>query len=339
MSSPPTTEGDAMPDWYLGVDLGTSYSAAAFAVDNRVEILEVGRERRIPSTVLLDDSSGLIAGTLAQRLTGRSPERAERNPKRYIGKGPMLLGGTPVAARDAMAALLDLFVAEGRTRFDGALPAAVVLTHPVAWDRRRQEELRVAAQMVTPQAAIHLVEEPVAAAVHYASSRGLGDKGHVAVYDLGGGTFDSAVLAAGGSVFRVIGQPGGDDDIGGESFDERVYEHFGAQLAKRAADWWEMVTTSSERRWMAAAADLLTEARAAKETLSEYETASQYVSGADIDVDITRAQLEGLIGEDVVRTADILDETVRRSGAAASDLTGIFLTGGASRMPMVRSTL
>src|SRR6185312_7746485 len=62
-----------MSAWGLGVDLGTSFSAAATATGDRVEILEVGRERRIPSTVLLDDAGSLLAGSLAQRLTGRSP--------------------------------------------------------------------------------------------------------------------------------------------------------------------------------------------------------------------------------------------------------------------------
>ncbi|WP_432994684.1 Hsp70 family protein [Dactylosporangium sp. CA-233914] len=331
-----------MPVWGLGVDLGTSFSAAAIAVDDRVEILEVGRERRIPSTVLLDDAGRLLAGSLAQRLVGRSPERAERNPKRYVGRGPMLLGGSPVEAGDALAALLELFVAEGCSRFDGARPAAVVLTHPVAWGEDRREVLRAAATHVVPDATLHLVEEPVAAAVHYTVSHNLSEGGRVAVYDLGGGTFDSAVLARRNGAFTVVGKPGGDDQIGGETFDERVYEYFGAQLAQSAPEWWEQVSTGVERRWLAAAADLLGEARAAKEALSEYDTASQYISGADVDVEIGRTELENLIGTDIQRTADILDETIRQAqddGGHGVALAGIFLTGGASRMPLVEQTL
>jgi actin-like ATPase involved in cell morphogenesis len=337
-----TWKGLRMPAWGLGVDLGTSFSAAAIAFDDRVEILEVGRERRIPSTVLLDDAGRLLAGSLAQRLVGRSPERAERNPKRYVGRGPMLLGGDPVEAGDALAALLELFVAEGRARFDGARPAALVLTHPVAWSEDRREVLRAAGAAVVPDATVHLVEEPVAAALHYTVSHNLTEGGRVAVYDLGGGTFDSAVLARRGGAFAVVGKPGGDDQIGGETFDERVYEHFGAQLVQRAPQWWEQVSTGVERRWLAAAADLLGEARAAKEALSEYDTASQYISGADVDVEISRAELENLIGTDIQRTADILDETIRQAqddGGGTDRLAGIFLTGGASRMPLVEQTL
>ncbi|GAA2335615.1 hypothetical protein GCM10010170_015570 [Dactylosporangium salmoneum] len=328
--------------WGLGVDLGTSFSAAAIAAGDRVEILEVGRERRIPSTVLLDDAGRLLAGSLAQRLVGRSPERAERNPKRYVGRGAMLLGGTPVEAGDAMAALLELFVAEGRSRFDGARPASLVLTHPVAWGEDRRAVLRAAAATVAPEATLQLVEEPVAAAVHYTVSHNLAEGGRVAVYDLGGGTFDSAVLARRGGEFVVVGKPGGDDQIGGETFDERVYEYFGAQLGQRAPQWWEQVSTGVERRWLAAAADLLGEARSAKEALSEYDTASQYISGADVDVEINRAELENLIGTDIQRTADILDETIRQAqddGGGLETLAGIFLTGGASRMPLVEQTL
>lgn len=328
-----------MPNWGLGVDLGTSFSAGGYATSDRTEVLEIGRERRIPSTIVLDESGRLIAGTLAQRMVGRAPERAERNPKRYLGRGPMLLGGTPIEARDAMAALLELFVNEGRTRFDGAMPSVAVLTHPVAWSGQQREVLRSAASTVLATVPVTLVEEPVAAAVHYAATHTLASQGKVAVYDLGGGTFDSAVLAAGDGTFDVIGAPGGDSDIGGEVFDERIFEHFGAQLAKRSPEWWNHVTTSPERRWLASAADLLLEARSAKETLSEYETASQYVSGADADVEITRAELEDMIGADVLRTADILDETIRRAGVPVNELIGIFMTGGASRMPLVQQTL
>jgi actin-like ATPase involved in cell morphogenesis len=328
-----------MPDWVLGVDLGTSFCAGAFATVDRVEILEVGRERRIPSTILLDDSGRLVAGSLAQRMTGRSPERAERNPKRYVGRTPMLLGGVPVEARDALAALLDLFVAEGRSRFDGTPPAAVALTHPVSWGEARRAVLRAAGESVLPGTDVRLIEEPIAAAVHYAATHRLDPDSLVAVYDLGGGTFDSALLATDGTQFVLHGRPGGDDEIGGESFDERVYAHFGAQLARHAPDWWTQVSTNPERRWLAAAADLLGEARAAKETLSLYDTASQYITGADVDVEISRAELDAMIGGDVARTIDLLDETIRQSGAAARRLAGIFLTGGASRTPLVASQL
>jgi actin-like ATPase involved in cell morphogenesis len=324
--------------WVLGVDLGTSFSAAAVADPDGVRLLEVAGERRVPSTVFLEDSGGLVAGTLAQRMVGRAPDRAERNPKRYVGRGPMLLGGEPVTATAALAALLRLFVDEG-TRRCGAPPAALALTHPVSWGPAQRTLLAEVGALVLPDRPSTLVEEPVAAAVHYVSEHGAAGDGvsdTVAVYDLGGGTFDTAVLAAGATGFEVVGRPGGAPDIGGESFDERIAAHFGEQLATLAPDWWAQARSSPERRWLAAAAQLLTEARLAKEALSEYPTASQYVPGADVDVHLTRAELEDLVGTDVRRTVDLLADTVAGSGRTPG---AVFLTGGASRMPLVRQTL
>ncbi|WP_214108830.1 Hsp70 family protein [Acrocarpospora catenulata] len=325
--------------WCLGVDLGTSFSAGAVATGGRVDILEVGGERRVPSTILLNEQGVLVSGRVAQRSMVRYPERVERNPKRYVGRQAMLLGGVPVDVKDAMAAILELFVAEGRTRFDGKDPATVVLTCPVAWRPDRREVLMAAGRQVVPSAAISIVEEPVASALHYASLHSVSGGRQVAVYDLGGGTFDTAVLVAKGEEFTVVGEPGGDDMIGGEIFDERVFAFLGAQLEHSAAEWWTEVSGNPDRKYRAAAADLLDEARVAKETLSHFDTASQYVAGADVDVQISRADLHALVGADIVRTADILDETITAARVDKRDLSGIFLTGGASRMPLVHDTL
>lgn len=330
-----------MSQWVLGVDLGTSFSAGAVSDGGAVELLEIFGDRRIPSTVLLTEEGRLLAGTHAQREIGRLPDRAERNPKRYIGRPPMLLGGEPVTAVDALAALLELFVNEAQRRHDGTDPARVVVTHPVAWTDGQRAELRAAAEKVLPGIDIALLDEPVAAAVHYVTieertGQGIRRSGNLAVYDLGGGTFDTAVLAADNDGFRVVGRPGGDPDIGGESFDQLVYRHFGAQLEHAAPEWWEQVRSNPERKWLAASADLLTEARMAKEALSEYPTTSKYVPGADADVHLSRDELDDLIGDDVRRTVALLAETIEVAGG---ELSAVFLTGGASRTPLVEQIL
>lgn len=309
--------------WVLGVDIGTSFAAAAVSSGDSVELLEVGGERRVPTTVLLTEDGRLVAGSYAQRAVGRLPDRAERNPRRYVGRAAMLLGGQPVTAVDALSAVLALIVAEGRRRHDDTDPARLVLTRPVDWAADRVAALREVAERVLPRVDVELVAEPVAAARYH------GVAGPVAVYDLGGTTFDATVLGPDGV---VLGRPGGDPDLGGEVFDQLVYRHFGAQLAHAAPEWWEQLGSDPER--LVAEADLLTEARLAKEALSTFETASQYVAGADADVHISRAELDALIGDDVRRSARILAET-----AAGTELAAVLLTGGAARTPLVERVL
>jgi hypothetical protein len=309
--------------WVLGVDIGTSFAAAAVGSGGAVELLEVGGERRVPTTVLLTEDGRLVAGSYAQRAVGRLPDRAERNPRRYVGRAPMLLGGRPVTAVDALSAVLALFVQEGRRRHDDTDPARLVLTHPIGWTADRVATLREVAARVLPRVDVELVPEPVAAARFH----GVG--GPVAVYDLGGATFDATVLGPDGS---LLGRPGGDPDLGGDVFDQLVYRHFGSQLEHAAPEWWDRLGRDPER--LVAESDLLTEARLAKEALSMFETASQYVAGADADVHISRSELDDLIGDDVRRSARILAET-----AAGTGLAAVLLTGGAARTPLVERVL
>ncbi|GAA4200764.1 hypothetical protein GCM10022252_54440 [Streptosporangium oxazolinicum] len=329
-----------MAQWCLGVDLGTSFSAGVMAADGRFDVLEVEGERRIPSAVMLDERGTLVAGRIAQRGIAISPERVERNPKRYVGRGRMLLGGVPVDVADALAALLELFVSEGRRRFDGAEPDCIALTHPVAWGADRKAVLLAAARKVVSGVRIALIDEPVASARYFASAgRATGGGSRLAVYDLGGGTFDAAVLTVDGGDFAVVGEPGGSDEIGGEGFDEQVFAFLGAQIERLDADWWQQVTTNPERRYVSYAADLLKMAREAKETLSKFDTSSHYVVGINEDVHITRADLEDLIGEEIVRTVDILDQTIRGAGVESGELAAVFMTGGPSRMPLVQKAV
>lgn len=328
-----------MAQWCLGVDLGTSFSAGVIAAEGRFDILEVEGERRIPSAVMLDERGTLVAGRIAQRGIAISPERVERNPKRYVGRGRMLLGGVPVGVADAMAALLELFVTEGRRRFDGAAPDCIALTHPVAWAADRKAVLLEAAKKVVRGVRIVLIDEPVASARYFATA-GRADAGsHLAVYDLGGGTFDAAVLTVDGSDFRVVGDPGGSDEIGGEGFDERVFTFLGTQIERLDAEWWQQVTTNPERRYVSYAADLLKMSREAKEALSKFETSSHYVVGINEDVHIARDDLEDLIGGEILKTVDILGETIRGAGIREDELAAVFMTGGASRMPLVQQAV
>lgn len=325
-----------MTSWQLAVDLGTSFCCAAARHADRVDVLEVNGSRRIPSAVLLLEDGELAAGTYAVNSAGRIPDRYERNPKRYAGRPPMLLGGMPITAARAFQALLELFLAEGRRAFDGALPDALVLTHPVAWAQRRRDVLGEAAAAALPEADLLLVEEPVAAAVHYATEHDLMVNELVSVYDLGGGTFDCVALQATADGFSSVGPPGGDDEIGGERFDEILFEHFGRQLAAADPEGWAAMSTGTTRDALRFRTDLLAEAQLAKEELSEYESAYRVVRGMDRDVTLTRGELQELVGPLVSRTVDLMSATLTRAEIDPSQLKSVFLTGGASRMPLVR---
>lgn len=136
-----------------------------------------------------------------------------------------------------------------------------------------------------------LAAEPVAAALAYWQRDGLPAGGHVAIYDLGGGTFDTAVLQATVDGFRIVGHPGGDGSLGGELFDEMVVNLIGDKLDPAV---WELVELGTEPSWQRLAAIIRTDARRAKETLSSYPYADVLLPlpSGPAEVRIARAEFE-----------------------------------------------
>ena len=322
-----------MAGWVLGIDFGTTATAAATANGN-VEVVTIDGAPRMPSTVVVDEQGALHAGVTAEREAAVAPERAERTPKRRLGDRIILLGEHAVTPVDAVAAVLRSVLDEATRRHDGKPPTAVRMTHPVTWSDTRLELLRDAATRAgLPN--VELLPEPIAAAMHLGGA-GISAGQHVAVYDLGGGTFDTVVLRSTGDGFAVVGAPGGDDRIGGEYFDERLYQHLGARIAAQSPQAWESLRTSDDRTWARANAVLRSEARAAKEALSSVAEATVYVPApVDLELRVTRAELEELLAPDIERTVDELERTVTSAGLRLDDLAAVYLVGGSSRIPLV----
>ncbi len=322
--------------WNLAIDFGTSNTTGATWADGRVEAVEVGRDRRVPSVVLLSDDGTWVVGRQADNQAVVVPERVERAPKRRLGKGhSLLLGGQAVPITSAVAALMGPHAAAARERHPGN-PTHVVLTHPARWGPERFEVLRAAAAEAG-FAQVELLPEPVAAAHYVEDEIEVGQ--HVAVYDLGGGTFDTAVMRRTETSFKVVGLPGGTERIGGEDFDHRMYQHLGAAVAREDASVWENMATSDERQWRRAAADLLTQARDAKEQLSRNPRASVYVGALERDITVTRDEFDALISADIDRTVDEMSRTIESAGLADGDIVKVYLVGGSSRLTLVQERM
>ncbi|MGH8993393.1 MAG: protein kinase domain-containing protein, partial [Acidimicrobiia bacterium] len=321
-------------DWVLAIDFGTTYTTAAMASGSRVEVVDIDGSPRMASVVLASESGGLIVGHAAEQQLAIAPERAERTPKRRIGDEIMLLGSRPVEPVEAVAAVLGAIAAEAIRLQGGVRPREVRLTHPARWGSVRLAALSRAAELAGLGRPL-LIAEPVAAAVHFADER-VAEGDHVAVYDLGGGTFDTAVLRRRYDAFEVVGPPGGDERLGGEVFDERLFQHLGARLGERQPEAWEALRFNSERQWRKAGHDFRTAVRKAKEALSSNADFTLYL-GAPVDAEllVTREEFEGLIRADVETTVAELEATVARAGLGLGDLAAVSLVGGSSRIPLV----
>jgi actin-like ATPase involved in cell morphogenesis len=325
--------------WVLAVDFGTTSTAAALRVEGRVELVEVDGSPRMPSMVFWREGTGgrtgrLVIGEQAQSLGVRAPWCLERTPKRRIGDEFLLLGEQEIRVVDAIAAILRREAEEAIARRGGQTPSEVRLTHPARWGQASLGALREAARIAGFDDPVFM-PEPVAAAVHFASNQ-LAPGEHVAVYDLGGGTFDTAVLRRTEESFEVIGAPGGDEYLGGEDFDERLYLYLGSQLP---ADQWQQLRESTDRTWTHANFQLLIEARKAKEILSSSPDHDLYLpTPIDQDLHFTAEQFQALILQDLEHTVAELKRTIAGAGLQTADLSAVYLAGGSSRIPLI-STL
>lgn len=325
-----------MTEWSLAIDFGTCFTCAAIMVDGRAEVLEVDNSRYLPSMVYRDEHGTLLTGRLAASQAAVSPANVARTPKRALAQGaPLLLGGAPVAAEDLVAAVLSTMATEATRRAGGQPPEQVVLTHPAAWDDQQIATLSEAARRAQ-LGAVRFVPEPVAAAAFYTQSENIPIGAHVAVYDLGGGTFDIAVLRRTQTGFDVIAQDGS-DHIGGEDFDEALYELVADHAMTLDPAAWQDFTQATGPRATRDQALLRRDITEAKELLSVELTRT--ILAGDQAIRITRDELNNTIEADIRHTVTEFQRVLTSAGLTPGDLTAVYLTGGSSRTPLVSDLL
>jgi molecular chaperone DnaK len=316
----------------LGVDFGTSNTVAvARWPDGRARPILIDGSPLLPSAVYAEPDGTVIVGRDAVHSSRLDPARFEPNPKRRIDDGLVLLGDREVPVADLIAAVLARVAEEWHRAVGPVLPEAT-LTCPATWGATRRSLLAEAAARAGLTDA-RLVAEPVAAATYFAEvlGRDVPIGSVVVVHDFGAGTFDASVVARTSSGFEVLAVDG-QDDIGGLDVDAAIIEHL------RTDEWRRLLepTTLEERR---ARRQLWDEARIAKERLSRNQSADFVVPLLDTEVHLTRDELERVARPVLDRTVRVTKGLLDWADLPAGRLAGVFLVGGASRIPLVATLL
>ncbi len=327
----------------LGVDLGTTWSAAAVArsetggsgTAERIEMATLGvRTAEIPSVVALLDDDTILVGSAAEQRSITEPERVAREFKRRIGDPtPLIVGGVPRSAEALMAALLKHIVATVAAN-EGEPPEQIVLTHPANWGPYKLERFVQIFELAgLPPGEI--LPEPVAAARHYLAEHPAQVGGTIAVFDFGGGTFDAAVLRHDGDRFSLVGQARGLEQLGGIDLDRSVMHHV---IEAVGIDFDRLEDTPSNR---AAVSRLRVDCIAAKEILSYDTVATIPVMLPDYhdEVRLTRSEFENMIRPAVNDAVTVVEATIADAGLQPEDITAFLLVGGTSRIPLVNQVL
>lgn len=336
-----------MSSYRLAIDFGTDFTLAAVRADGgTVERVRFDGDDRMPSAVLVGDDGDVLAGPRVIDEAGLSPAAVEWTPKRLLGQGPIVLGGRLVDDVTLVAAVLRHVMCEARGMFDDAEPETVILTHPAAWTASRVARLEEAARRADIQR-VEFTEEPVAAACALAERGrldGVAVGALIALYDLGGGTFDTVLLERTGPVsFSLIGPPGGDDRLGGEELDDLLVAHLASTYLsdEQRANLNDPDDSPDPLGWRRARFELRLATRRGKEQLASGPTVKIKVHPLleRHYFELSRIKLEEIAGELVNRSADLLLETLKRNGRQVEELAAICLAGGSSRLALVKRVL
>ncbi len=317
--------------WFgVGIDLGTSFASAAVGGPGGTHMVSLSPDVVVPSVACPGPDGSLLTGTAALE-SASDPGLLARGFKRRLGDpSRLVLGGSSFSPGALMAAQLRDTMATVK-RVQGGPPGSIVLTCPAIWGPYRREHFAEVPRLAGVSD-YHLVTEPEAAATHYANERRLGEGEVVAVYDLGGGTFDTTILRVRAGAMEILGTPEGIEHMGGIDFDETLLANINERL-DGAIDELDPEDTEAA----AALAAIHQMCVKAKETLSIEPdvTLSVPLPSGPREVVISRLEFNDMIRPSVQLTTDILQRTVTSAGLRPDDVSAVLLAGGSSRIPLV----
>ncbi|WP_434447496.1 Hsp70 family protein [Lentzea sp. E54] len=319
----------------LGVDIGTTYTAAAVSDASGTRAIPLGRDVVVSSVVFATEGGELITGDAADGESRKQPLRASHSHKRRLADP------TPLKICDVVRSPGLLMAAQLRdvismaTAMRGRPPASVVLTCPAVWGPYRREHFSEVPRLAGVQDAV-IVTEPEAAAMHHTVERRLGEGEIVGVYDLGGGTFDATVLQARRHGMEILGTPEGVERLGGIDFDDSLLA-----LVDQRVDGGITRLDPADAEQARVLLSVREACRRAKEELSAAtDTALQLdLPDGTREVTVTRADFERAITPQLALTTDAFRRTITSAGLRADDLASVLLVGGSSQIPLVADTL
>lgn len=339
----------------IGIDLGTTNSAFAYMVAGKPEVIANAEgNRTTPSVVAVNKNGERLVGQVAQRQRVTNPKNTIYGVKRLIGRKfsdkevqkdvdllpfEIVKKGSGVAVKmgdkehtpeEVSAMILSKIKADAEA-FLGEKVTEAVITVPAYFDDAQRQATKDAGRIAGLEVK-RIINEPTAAALAYGLEETKEEK--IAVFDLGGGTFDVSILELGDGVFEVK-STNGDTHLGGEDFDNVIVNYFIDDFKKQEG--------IDLRKDNAAMQRLKDEAEKAKKELSATTETDVNIPFITADADgpkhfemkLTRAKLEELVADLIDRLADPVEKALKDAKFSANEINSVVLVGGMTRMPAV----
>ncbi|MPZ15568.1 MAG: Hsp70 family protein [Chloroflexi bacterium] len=316
----------------VGIDLGTTFSLVATVADGRPRIIDDQGERLLPSVVGFSGRGELLVGTPARNQYVLEPEKTVKSIKRAMGTDERVtLAGRAYSPQEISAFILR----ELKRRAERALGEPVeraVITVPASFTDAARRATMDAGEIAGFEVA-RIINEPTAAALAYGIDREADQK--VAVYDLGGGTFDVSIVELSQGVIEVRASHG-NTRLGGDDFDQLIADH--------VADGFQRQHGVDLRQEHRSLARLLRAAEQAKIALSDgpyTRVTEEYIARKvliplHLDAELARHEVEDLIRALVRSTLSSVDRALQDAGLRPRDLANVLLVGGSTRIRLVR---
>jgi len=342
----------------IGIDLGTTNSCVAMMEGGQAKVIpNKGGYRTTPSIVAIGEDSRRLIGHLAKRQIVTNPRNTIYASKRLIGrrwdspevkkaqaaypfelvKGPQDDVRVKIQNKEySLPEISAMVLQEMRHIVEEYLSEEInqaVITVPAYFNDGQRSSTKTAGTIAGLDV-IRIINEPTAAALAYGYGKGVNQT--IAIYDLGGGTFDISIMRIAEGVFEVLATSG-DTYLGGDDFDDRLIDHLAEEFLKR-----EGVDLRRDRMALQRLKDAAEKAKCELSTAPKANVnlpfiASDNTGPKHLEITIAREELENMTKDLVGRTFEICHRALQDSGQSKKEIDQVILVGGQTRMPLVQS--
>ncbi len=346
----------------VGIDLGTTFSEVAVLEGGEpVVITSTEGSRLVPSVVAMNKNGERLVGQIAKRQAITNPENTIYAIKRFMGRKwgepagrelpveedakrktykvtkaanndvRVAMGGKDYSPPEISAMILQKLKADAEAHLGDKVTEAVI-TVPAYFNDAQRQATKDAGKIAGLEV-LRIINEPTAAALAY----GLDKKNDetIAVYDLGGGTFDISILELGEGTFQVK-STNGDTHLGGEDFDQRIMEWLIAEYKKDQG-----IDLSSDKTALQRLKEAAEKAKIELSSVQQTEVNLPFITAdasgpKHLNITLTRAKLEQLVSDLVEKTIEPCQQALKDAGKTAAQIDEVILVGGQTRMPLVQ---
>ena len=339
----------------LGIDLGTTNSCMAVMEGGEpVVIPNAEGERVTPSVVAFTKQGERLVGRLAKRQAITNPENTVFSIKRFMGRryeevteeikrvpyrvvrahngdAWVRLGDRDYAPPEISAMILQKLKQDAETYLGEKITQAVI-TVPAYFNDSQRQATKDAGRIAGLEV-LRIINEPTAASLAYGLDKKKGGK--IAVYDLGGGTFDISILEIGEGVFEVLAT-NGDTHLGGDDFDQRIMDWIIEEFLKQ-----EGIDLRKDRMALQRIKEAAEKAKIELSTMMQTEINLPFITAdatgpKHLILTLTRSKLEQLVADLIERTRGPMEQALADAGLSPDDIDEVILVGGQTRMPAVQ---